>query len=159
MYPNKNKKDPSGVVYVDLINTKFKDYHKEYRHPDLVRDIPYNYLMRMWRELDYDCDFWVFLLEHYRYHIHGHKKSLILINSLKQWKQHINKKDMMNFIEGNKYFAGDNIITCVRRTPCYVTLYSKIDCRQKKFYIKNELPYDVFYYPTYNLIEDLNNLD
>ena len=62
--PNMKKKDPSGVVYLDLINTKFKDYHGQ----------PFLYLMKMWRELYYDCCFWVFLLEHYRYHIHGHDK-------------------------------------------------------------------------------------
>ena len=67
--PNMNKKDPSGVVYLDLINTKFKDYNKEYRRNNCA----FTYLMNMWRELDYDCDFWVFLLEHYKYHIHNHK--------------------------------------------------------------------------------------
>jgi len=69
MKPNMNKKDPSGIVYLDLINTKFKDYNKEYRR----NNDAFIYLMNMWRELDYDCDFWVFLLEHYKYHIHNHK--------------------------------------------------------------------------------------
>jgi len=73
MKPNMNKKDPSGVVYVDLINTKFKDYNKEYRNESRCDGTPFNYLMNMWRELDYDCNFWVFLLEHYRFHIHNHK--------------------------------------------------------------------------------------
>lgn len=73
MKPNMNKKDPSGVVYLDLINTKFKEYNKEYRRYWLVSGTPFNYLMNMWRELNYDCDFWVFLLEHYKYHIHNHK--------------------------------------------------------------------------------------
>ena len=70
--PNKDKKDPSGVVYLDLINTKFKDYDKEYRRYWLVEGIPFNYLMNMWRDLDDDCDFGVFLLEHYKYHKQGH---------------------------------------------------------------------------------------
>ena len=73
MKPNMNKKDPGGVVYVDLINTKFKDYNKEYRRYWLVSGTPFNYLMNKWRELYYDCDFWVFLLAHYKYHIHTHK--------------------------------------------------------------------------------------
>ena len=51
--PNKDKKDPSGVVYLDLINTKFKDYDKEYRRYWLVEGIPFNYLMNMWRDLDF----------------------------------------------------------------------------------------------------------
>ena len=72
--PNKDKKDPSGVVYLDLINTKFKDYNKEYRRYWLVEGIPFNYFMNMWRDLDYDCDFWVFLLEHYKYHKQGHNE-------------------------------------------------------------------------------------
>jgi len=72
-YPNMKKKDPSGVVYVNLINTKFKEYNKQYRRYWLVSGTPYNYLMFMWRELYYDCDFWRFLLEHYRHHIYGVK--------------------------------------------------------------------------------------
>jgi len=72
-YPNMDKKDPSGVVYLDLINTKFKEYNKQYRQHWLVIGIPYNYLMNMWRKLYYECDFWEFLLEHYRYHIYGHQ--------------------------------------------------------------------------------------
>ena len=71
--PNMIKKDPCGVVYLDLINTKFKDYNKQYRRYWLVGGTPFEYLMNMWRELDYDCDFWIFLLEHYKYHIHNHK--------------------------------------------------------------------------------------
>jgi hypothetical protein len=71
MKPNMNKKDPSGVVYLDLINTKFKDYNKEYRNDSTT--CPFTYLGKMWRELDYDCNFWVFLLEHYRFHIYNHK--------------------------------------------------------------------------------------
>jgi len=66
-----NKKDPCGVVYLDLINTKFKYYYLEGKFSRNKE--PFNYLMNMWRELYYDCDFWVFLLEHYRYHIHNHK--------------------------------------------------------------------------------------
>jgi len=87
LYPNKNKKDPCGCVYVDLINTKFKDYHKEYR-----RDIPFNYLMRMWRNLFDDCDFWVFLLHQYKYHIHGHYKyhELIEQRAISKIKYHLN---------------------------------------------------------------------
>jgi len=73
MKPNMNKKDPSVVVYVDLINTKFRDYNKEYRKIGYIDGIPYNYLMNMWRELPDDCDFWEFLLGHYKYHIHKHK--------------------------------------------------------------------------------------
>jgi hypothetical protein len=68
--PNMKKKPVggSGIVYLDLINTKFKDYNKEYRNDSTT--CPFTYLGKMWRELDYDCNFWVFLLEHYRFHIH-----------------------------------------------------------------------------------------
>ena len=76
--PNKDKKDPSGVVYLDLINTKFKDYEKEYRRywlvDGLVIETAFTYLMNTWRDSDNDCDFWVFLLKHYKYHKQGHNE-------------------------------------------------------------------------------------
>ena len=71
-YPNRDKKNPCDVVHLDLINTKFQNYKKGYRHHWLDSGTPFNYLMNMWRDLDFNCNFWVWLLEHYRFHIHGH---------------------------------------------------------------------------------------
>jgi len=96
LYPNKNKKDPCDWIHVDLINTKFKDYQKEYRRPNYERDIPYNYLMNMWRNLFHDCNFWEFLLHQYKYHIHGHYKyhELIEQRAISKIKFHLNNRKL-----------------------------------------------------------------
>ena len=57
---------------MDIINIKFATYNLRFGQT------PYNYLFNMWL----DCvkfrgcksDFWVFVLQHYKYHIYGHKK-------------------------------------------------------------------------------------
>ena len=56
--------------HVLLINEKFKDYESIYRGID---DTPFSYLLKRWYRY-LDSDFWIFLLNHYQYHIHGHDK-------------------------------------------------------------------------------------
>ena len=65
------KKIPSMVVWGSLINNKFADYHKDYRRNN-IDGLPCVYLLNMWLPLR--CDFWRFLLEHYKVHIYGHYK-------------------------------------------------------------------------------------
>jgi len=69
-FPNKSKQT-SGCVYVNLINIKSRNYNNDYKHQG---QCIFGYLMNMWLNLPKDCDYWVFIFEHYKYHKLGHKE-------------------------------------------------------------------------------------